>query len=122
MPPGGTTRLRLSETYTDSARYRLVGETLVWDRAFGRPANAVVLPAGWALTNSSIPATVSELPDGRPFVAWNEIRRSALHRIDADTWFSPLDWARFTLKLAGDGTFDGRFTLPGAEPLVVKRR
>ena len=62
------------------------------------------------------------LRDGRPFVAWNEIRRSALHRIDADTWFSPLDWARFTLKLAGDGAFDGRFTLPGAEPLVVKRR
>jgi hypothetical protein len=25
----------------------------------------VVLPAGWALTNSSIPATVSETADGR---------------------------------------------------------
>jgi hypothetical protein len=25
----------------------------------------VVLPAGWYLTNSSIPATVSETPDGR---------------------------------------------------------
>jgi hypothetical protein len=25
----------------------------------------VVLPAGWLLTNSSIPATVSTLPDGR---------------------------------------------------------
>jgi hypothetical protein len=37
----------------------------VWDRAFGRPANAVVLPPGWILTNSSMPATVSELPDGR---------------------------------------------------------
>jgi hypothetical protein len=37
----------------------------VWDRSFGRPRNAVVLPAGWYLTNSSIPATVSETPDGR---------------------------------------------------------
>ena len=63
--PGTSVRLRMFETYTDSARYRLVGDELVWDRAFGRPANAVVLPAGWVLTNSAIPATVSELPDGR---------------------------------------------------------
>ena len=53
------------ETYTDSARYKLVGGDLVWDRSFGRPANAVVLPAGWMLTNSSVPATLSETPDGR---------------------------------------------------------
>jgi hypothetical protein len=65
VPAGGSVRLRMSETYTDSARYTLVGDALVWDRSFGRPANAVVLPAGWVLTNSSIPATVSELPDGR---------------------------------------------------------
>jgi hypothetical protein len=62
---GESVRLRMSETYTDSARYKLVGEELVWDRSFGRPANAIVLPAGWSLTNSAIPATVSELPDGR---------------------------------------------------------
>ena len=49
----------------DTARYKLVGDELVWDRGFGRPANAVVLPTGWALTNSSIPATVTTLPDGR---------------------------------------------------------
>jgi hypothetical protein len=62
---GTSARLRMSETYTDSARYRLVNGELVWDRSFGRPANAVVLPAGWMLTNSAIPATVSTLPDGR---------------------------------------------------------
>ena len=62
---GQSIRLRMFETYTDTARYRLVGDELVWDRAFGRPANAVILPAGWLLTNSSIPATVSTLPDGR---------------------------------------------------------
>ena len=62
---GQSIRLRMFETYTDSVRYRLVGNELVWDRGFGRPANAVVLPAGWVLTNSSIPATVSTLPDGR---------------------------------------------------------
>ena len=58
-------RLRISETYTDPARYRLHGDLLVWDRAFGRPANAMVLPAGWALTNCSVPSTVSIEPDGR---------------------------------------------------------
>ena len=65
VAPGASVRLRMFETYTDTARYRLVGDELVWDRAFGRPANAVVLPAGWMLTNSSIPATVSTIPDGR---------------------------------------------------------
>lgn len=65
VAPGASVRLRMFETYTDTARYRLVGDELVWDRAFGRPANAVVLPAGWMLTNSSIPATVSTMPDGR---------------------------------------------------------
>jgi hypothetical protein len=62
---GTSIRLRMSETYTDSARYRLEGDELVWDRSFGRPANTVVLPAGWALTNSSIPATVWTRLDGR---------------------------------------------------------
>jgi hypothetical protein len=62
---GTSVRLRMFETYTDTARYKLVGDELVWDRSFGRPANAVVLPAGWMLTNSSIPAAVSTQPDGR---------------------------------------------------------
>jgi hypothetical protein len=68
FPPvgkGETLRLRISETYTDPGSYRLDGEELVFDRNFGRPRNAVVLPAGWYLTASSIPATVSQLPDGR---------------------------------------------------------
>jgi len=65
VKPGESVRLRMFETYTDTARYTLVADQLVWNRSLGRPANAVVLPAGWALTNSSIPATVSELPDGR---------------------------------------------------------
>lgn len=68
FPPvkaGESIRIRMFETYTDTARYKVVGDELVWDRSFGRPANAVVLPAGWVLTNSSIPGTVSTLPDGR---------------------------------------------------------
>jgi len=62
---GESRRLRISETYTDPARYALKGDTLVWDRAFGRPANAMVLPSGWSLANCSVPATVSQTEDGR---------------------------------------------------------
>lgn len=65
VPKGGSTRLRMYETYTDTARYKVLNGELIWNRSFGRPANAVVLPAGWALTNSSIPATVTTQPDGR---------------------------------------------------------
>ena len=62
---GQSRRLRIAETYSDPERFKRVGDTLVWERWFGRPVNAVVLPAGWALTNSSVPATVSRSPDGR---------------------------------------------------------
>lgn len=62
---GQSLRLRISETYTDSARYRVEGDELVWDRSFGRPTNAVVLPDGWYLTHSAVPATVSLTADGR---------------------------------------------------------
>jgi len=65
VKPNGSVRLRMFETYTDSVRYRLDGDMLVWDRSFGRPANAVVLPAGWYLTNSAIPGAISETADGR---------------------------------------------------------
>lgn len=65
VPAGGSARLRFTETYTDPESYRLVGDEMVWDRSLGRAANAVVLPAGWVLTNSSAPVITSELPDGR---------------------------------------------------------
>ncbi|HEX5720813.1 MAG TPA: hypothetical protein VF179_31955 [Thermoanaerobaculia bacterium] len=65
VPPGGSVRIRISETYTDPKSYRLEGDVLVFDRTFGRPRNAVVLPAGWLLIASSIPAQVSETSDGR---------------------------------------------------------
>jgi len=68
FPPvkkGQSIRLRISETYTAPASYRLEGDELVFDRSLGRPRNAVVLPAGWYLTASAIPATVTQLSDGR---------------------------------------------------------
>jgi hypothetical protein len=62
---GQTLRLRIAETYTAPASYRLNGEELAFDRSLDRPRNAVVLPSGWYCTVSAIPATVSQLPDGR---------------------------------------------------------
>ena len=62
---GQSVRLRITETYTDPNRYTLDGDELVWDRAFGRPRNTVVLPAGWTATASSIPASITQDADGR---------------------------------------------------------
>lgn len=65
LQQGQTLRLRIAETYTAPASYRLAGADLVFDRSLGRSRNAVVMPSGWYCTFSSIPATVSQLPDGR---------------------------------------------------------
>ncbi|MGB6484100.1 MAG: hypothetical protein WBE86_11500 [Candidatus Acidiferrales bacterium] len=62
---GQSVRLRISETYTAPVSYHLDGDELIFDRSLGRARNAVVLPAGWYLTASAIPATVTQLPDGR---------------------------------------------------------
>jgi hypothetical protein len=62
---GQSVRLRIEETYTDPARYALVDGQLMWHRSFGRPRNDIVLPAGWRVTTSSIPATISLEADGR---------------------------------------------------------
>jgi hypothetical protein len=65
VKPGQSVRLRISETYTAPASYGLAGDELVFDRSLGRSRNAVVLPQGWYLTASSIPARVSQVEDGR---------------------------------------------------------
>ena len=66
-------RLRISETYTAPTSYGLKGDELVFDRSLGRPRNAVVLPDGWYLTASSIPAKVTQLPDSRVRLDfWND--------------------------------------------------
>ena len=74
LKAGQSIRLRMSETYTDPGRYRLVGDELVFDRTFGRANNAVVLPKGWILTNSSAPVVVSRIDDGRIRLDFNNPR------------------------------------------------
>ena len=67
---GQSIRLRIEETYTDPARYAVIDGQLMWNRSFGRPRNDIVLPAGWRVTTSSIPATVSLTADGRVRLAY----------------------------------------------------
>lgn len=71
---GQSVRLRISETYTAPQSYGMKDkdDELVFDRSLGRARNAVVLPDGWYLTASSIPATVKQTSDGRIRVDfWN---------------------------------------------------
>lgn len=61
---GASKRLRITETYTDPNRYVVYKDQLVWDRSFGRNRNTVVLPEGWFLTTSSIPAVIGQNEEG----------------------------------------------------------
>ena len=64
MEEGHSVRLRISETYTTPESYRLEGTDFVFERSLGRARNSVVLPDGWYLTGSSIPAVIRQTPDG----------------------------------------------------------
>lgn len=62
---GESKLLRIEETYTDAGRYFPVGaNAFFWDRSFGRSRNTVVLPEGFYLTESAVPATVTTRDDG----------------------------------------------------------
>ena len=61
---GQSLRLRMRETYTAPECYRLEGDEMVFDRSFGRPRDAIVLPSGWYLTALAIPGVITQTPDG----------------------------------------------------------
>lgn len=75
---GQSVRLRITETYTDANRYLLEGDELVWDRAFGRPRNTVVLPAGWTVVANSIPAAITQDADGRQRLYFENARNDEI--------------------------------------------
>ena len=75
---GQSARLRITETYTDPGRYALDGDELVWDRAFGRPRNTVVLPPGWTVVASSIPAVITQDPEGRQRLSFENNRNDEI--------------------------------------------
>ena len=75
---GESIRLRIEETYTDPARYGIIDGQLMWHRSFGRPRNDLVLPTGWRVTTSSIPATVRMTEDGRVRLSYVNPRPDAI--------------------------------------------
>lgn len=92
---GQSIRLRIAETYTAPASYRLDADELVFDRSLGRPRNAIVLPSGWYLTASAIPATVTQLSDGRIRLDfWNSRPDSVDVLLKAKRRASPRDQSR----------------------------
>jgi len=58
-------RVRVVETVTEPAVLRVMDQELVFEDALKSTRNAVVLPSGWYVTATSLPATVSQTPDGR---------------------------------------------------------
>jgi hypothetical protein len=61
---GQSARLQMCETYTAPESYGIVGDELVFDRRLGRPRDTVILPRNWYVTASSIPAVITQTPDG----------------------------------------------------------
>ena len=86
---GQSARLRITETYTDKNRYFLDGDELVWDRAFGRPRNTVVLPSGWTVVASSIPSTITADADGRQRLYFENNRNDEIQVLIRARRFNP---------------------------------
>jgi hypothetical protein len=86
---GQSARLRITETYTDKNRYRLDGDELIWDRAFGRPRNTVVLPAGWTVVASSIPSAITQDADGRQRLYFENNRNDEIQVLIRARRFNP---------------------------------
>src|SRR3954453_15199414 len=61
----GQARIRIMKTYQDPKSYRREGEAIVFDRPLGIRRNAVVLPAGFRLTDCNVPSQILSEPDGR---------------------------------------------------------
>jgi hypothetical protein len=76
---GQSVRVRVEETYTDPAGYKMDKDELVWTRTLGRPLNIVTLPDGWMLTSVNTPAVISVDNQGRLVLRFTNIRADELN-------------------------------------------
>ena len=67
---GGQARIRIIKTYKDAKSYRREGNAIIFERSLGIRRNAVVLPAGYRLTDCNVPSQVLSEPDGRTRVSF----------------------------------------------------
>ena len=79
LAAGESVRIRVLETYTDPAGYRIDHGEFLWDRTLGRPRNQVTLPAGWMLTGSTMPAVISLDAEDRVVCRFTNPRNDELH-------------------------------------------
>ena len=75
---GGSTRVRVVETFTDPVGYTAKDGDLVWTRTLGRPVNYVTLPEGWMLAAVNTPAVISLDEQGRIKLRFTNIRNGDL--------------------------------------------
>src|SRR4029077_15651666 len=61
----GQARMRITKTYKDAKNYRRDGDGLIFDRAVPIRHAAIILPAGYQLTECNVAAQVLADPDGR---------------------------------------------------------
>jgi hypothetical protein len=78
VPRGGETRLRIFKTYADAKSYFAEGDRVVFDRGLSIRRNVVVLPAGYELVGSAVPAIVGTAADGRVRVSFVNDRDDVL--------------------------------------------
>ncbi|MDQ6860648.1 MAG: hypothetical protein M3032_05770 [Verrucomicrobiota bacterium] len=67
---GGQARLRIVKTYKDEKSYRREGDAIVFERPLGIRRNAVVLPAGFRLTECNVPSQILADGDGRTRISF----------------------------------------------------
>jgi hypothetical protein len=65
VPAGGQARIRIIKTYKAPKSYLHEGATIEFNRAVPIPRGAIVLPAGYRLTDCNVPVQVVLEPDGR---------------------------------------------------------
>ena len=70
VPEHGAARLLILKTYTDAKSYYREGETIVFNRPLGVKRNKVVLPAGYELTDLTVPSQIRTEEDGRIAVSF----------------------------------------------------
>jgi hypothetical protein len=67
---GGQARIRIIKTYKDAKSYRRENDAIVFERPLGIRRNAIVLPAGYRLTECNVPSQILSDPDGRTRVSF----------------------------------------------------
>jgi hypothetical protein len=78
VPKGGERRIRIYKTYLDAASYHAEGDRIVFERSLSIRRNAVVLPPGYELVGSAVPAIVCTEADGRVVASFVNDRDDAL--------------------------------------------